>query len=52
MSQNISNNENRVLVRIGARKLTENEINQVGGGAATTASVLFTNGGRDETFDQ
>ncbi len=52
MSQNTKNNENRVLCRMGARKLTENEINQVAGAAATTASVLFTNGGKDETFDQ
>jgi hypothetical protein len=51
MSQN-NNNVNRVLVRMGARKLTENEINQVGGAAATTASVVFTNSGKDDTFDQ
>lgn len=53
MSQNTNNNQNRVLCRMGARKLNENETNQVAGGfAATTASVLFTNGGRDQTFDQ
>ena len=52
MSQNNDNNQNRVLVRMGARKLTENEINHVGGAANTLASVLFTNGGKDETFDQ
>ena len=50
MSQN--NNDNRVLVRIGARKLTENEVNQVSGRALTFASVIFTNGGKDEGFDQ
>jgi hypothetical protein len=52
MPQNANNNENRILCRMGTQ-LNENEINQVAGGfAATTASVLFTNGGRDQTFDQ
>jgi hypothetical protein len=50
MPQN--NNDNRVLVRLGARKLTENEVNHVAGGALTFASVIFTNGGKDEGFDQ
>jgi hypothetical protein len=51
MSEN-KNNNNRVLVRLGARKLNENEANQVAGGANTTASVIFTNGGKDEMLDQ
>lgn len=52
MSQNTNNNENRVLGRMGARKLNENEMNKVTGGRVPTlASAIFTNGGKDETLD-
>lgn len=52
MSENNNNNTNRVLVRMGARKLNDSEVNQVAGGfAATLASVIITNGGTDERLD-
>lgn len=38
-----NNNENRVLVRKGARQLTQNEIEQVSGGGFTRASHTGTN---------
>lgn len=50
MSQN--NNENRVLGRMGARKLTETEVNEVAGGfIPTLLSVIYTNGGSDHSLD-
>ncbi|HEX5433339.1 MAG TPA: hypothetical protein VFY05_03815 [Candidatus Angelobacter sp.] len=51
MSQNNSN-DNRVVVRRGARKLSEKEAEQVTGGALTLASCIPTNGGRDQGLDQ
>jgi hypothetical protein len=49
-----NNNENRVLSRMGARQLTQNELESVAGGKLTFASVLFTGpaSNPDETFDQ
>ena len=35
-----NNNENRVLSRMGARQLTQNEVEQVAGGKFTFASAL------------
>jgi len=52
MSENNSNNGNRVIVRMGARKLNDTEVNQVAGGAITLASVIITNAGKDERLDQ
>jgi hypothetical protein len=50
MSNN--NNENRVLGRVGARKLTEEEVNGVAGGLIPTLlSVIYTNGGSDTSLD-
>lgn len=50
--RNNDNHENRVLNRIGARKLNDDEIKKVTGGRVPTlASVIFTNGGKDETLD-
>ncbi|HYX54088.1 MAG TPA: hypothetical protein VE783_11605 [Candidatus Limnocylindrales bacterium] len=47
-----SNNENRVLMRMGARNLSENETDQVTGGLIPTLlSVIFTNGGTDHSLD-
>ena len=50
----MSSNENRVLSRMGARQLTQNESEEVAGGKLTFASVLFTApvSNPDETFDQ
>ncbi len=46
------NNDNRVLMRMGARKLTENETDQVAGGLIPTLlSVIWTNGGSDHSLD-
>ena len=51
MSQN-NNNGNRVLGRMGARKLNDNETDQVAGGIVPTLlSVIFTNGGSDHRLD-
>ncbi len=48
----ISNNENRVLMRMGARNLSENETNEVTGGfIPTLLSVIYTNGGTDHSLD-
>lgn len=50
MSKN--NNENRVLGRMGARKLTGDEVNEVAGGIIPTLlSVIYTNGGSDHSLD-
>lgn len=50
MSKN--RNENRVLGRMGARKLTEKEAEQIGGGIINTVlSVIFTNHGTDTSLD-
>lgn len=38
----LNNNNNRVLGRMGARQLTQNEIDNVGGGGATLLSVIRT----------
>lgn len=47
-------NNNRVLNRMGARQLTENEIERVTGAKLTFASVQATGpiNNPDETFDQ
>jgi hypothetical protein len=51
MSEN-NNNDNRVLGRVGARKLNESETTQVAGGfVPTLLSVIYTNGGSDHTLD-
>jgi hypothetical protein len=49
-----NNNDNRVLIRMGARQLTQDEVEQVAGGKLTFASVLATGpvNNPDETFDQ
>ncbi len=50
----MSNNkkENRVLGRMGARKLTDNEAEQVTGGIIPTIlSVILTNNGSDHSLD-
>jgi hypothetical protein len=49
-----NNNENRVLSRMGARQLTQNELEHVGGGKLTFASTLPTGpvSNPDDTFDQ
>lgn len=39
----MSNNDNRVLTRVGARQLTQNEIDQTAGAASTLLSVIVTN---------
>ena len=47
-----TNNENRVLVRMGARNLSEDETNQVPGGLIPTRfTSIATNGGSDHSFD-
>jgi hypothetical protein len=52
MSQNNNNNDNRVLGRMGARKLNDNEADQVTGGIVPTLlSVIYTNGGTDHRLD-
>ena len=38
----MSNDDNRVLNRRGARKLTQNEIEQIAGAAITRASITLT----------
>ena len=38
----MSNENNRVLIRKGARPLTENELQEISGGKITLASVLGT----------
>jgi hypothetical protein len=38
-----NNNENRVLSRMGARQLTQSEIEKVAGGGITRASLTGTN---------
>lgn len=49
-----NNNENRVLSRMGARELTQNEAKEVAGGKLTFASVLVTGpvNNPDDSFDQ
>lgn len=49
-----NNNDNRVLSRMGARQLSQNEAEEVAGGKLTFASVLLTApvSNPDETFDQ
>ena len=49
-----NNNENRVLSRMCARQLTQNEVAQVAGGKLTFATALLTGPANnpDETFDQ
>ena len=37
-----NDNNNRVLSRMGARQLTQNETDNVGGGGATLLSVIRT----------
>jgi hypothetical protein len=45
-------NQNRVLGRMGARKLTDNETEQITGGfIPTILSVIFTNNGTDTSLD-
>ncbi len=47
-----NNNENRVLGRMGARKLTDNEAEQIVGGVIPTLlSVIRTNNGSDYSLD-
>jgi hypothetical protein len=49
MSQN---NENRVLNRMGARQLSQNELDGVSGGfIPTLLSVIYTNNGQDHSLD-
>lgn len=50
----MSNDNNRVLVRMGTRSLTENELKEIKGGALTLASVLGTLpvSNPDEILDQ
>jgi hypothetical protein len=49
-----NNNENRVLSRMGARQLTQNEVEQVAGGKITFASELLTGpvSNPDDVLDQ
>ena len=49
-----NNNENRVLSRMGARQLTQNEVERVAGGKFTfaTAMITGTTNNPDDTFDQ
>ncbi|HET9182872.1 MAG TPA: hypothetical protein VFP59_12115 [Candidatus Angelobacter sp.] len=47
-----SNNQNRVLMRMGARSLSENETDQVSGGLIPTRlTVINTSGGADHSID-
>ena len=46
-----NNHENRVLNRMGARQLSQNELGGVGGFIPTLLSVIFTNNGQDHTLD-
>ena len=50
----MSNDNNRVLIRMGARPLTENELEAISGGKLTLASVLGTGpvSHPDEILDQ
>jgi len=50
----MSNENNRVLIRMGARPLTENELEEISGGKLTLASVLGTGpvSNPDEILDQ
>ena len=50
----MSNDNNRVLSRTGARKLTEKELEQIAGTAATVATALptGTTHSPDTMFDQ
>jgi hypothetical protein len=50
----MSNENNRVLTRKGARQLTQNEMEQITGAALTLASVLGTGpiSHPDEVLDQ
>jgi hypothetical protein len=49
----MSNDNNRVLTRRGARQLTPNEIDQTSGAGATLLSVIVTNtnGNPDQKLD-
>jgi len=49
-----NNNDNRVLIRMGARQLTQNEVEQVAGGKITFASELLTGpvSNPDDVLDQ
>jgi hypothetical protein len=49
----MSNDNNRVLTRRGARQLTQNEIEQTAGAGATLLSVIVTNtnGSTDQKLD-
>ena len=47
------NDNNRVLTRMGARKLSQDEIEQTSGASATLLSVIVTNtaGSPDQRLD-
>ncbi len=49
----MSNDNNRVLTRMGARELTQNEVKQITGAGATLLSVIVTNtaGNPDQRLD-
>jgi hypothetical protein len=49
-----NNNEKRVLSRMGARQLTQNEVEKVAGGKITLASELLTGpvSNPDDILDQ
>ena len=49
-----NNNDNRVLIRMGARQLTQKEVEQVAGAKATLASDLATGpvSNPDDILDQ
>ena len=50
----MSNDNNQMLIRRGARPITENELQEVSGGKITLASVLGTGpvSNPDEILDQ
>jgi hypothetical protein len=49
----MSNNDNRVLIRKGARPLTQNETDEVTGAITPSVlSVIRTNNGADYTTDE
>ena len=49
----MSNNDNRVLIRKGARSLTQNEIDEVTGASLPSIlSVIRTNNGADFHTDE
>jgi len=49
----MSNNDNRVLIRKGARPLTQKEIDEVTGAITPSVlSVIRTNNGKDFTTDE